>query len=59
MKDYRAYIINDDGHFGKAVNLFCEDDEEAKEKAKRLVDGHDVELWQRERKVALFKRKPE
>jgi hypothetical protein len=27
--------------------------------AKQLVDGHDVELWQNERKIALFDRKPE
>jgi hypothetical protein len=32
---------------------------EAKERAKQLVDGHDIELWQLGRKVALFKHKPE
>jgi hypothetical protein len=59
MAEYRAYIVKEDGHFGKAVDLFCEDDEVAKERAKQLVDGHDVELWQLGRKVATFKHKPE
>jgi hypothetical protein len=35
--------------------LVCETDNEAIEKAKHLVDGHDVELWQVDRKVAEFK----
>jgi hypothetical protein len=58
MVDYRAYLIGDDGHFFDAVALICADDAGAKEKAKRLVDGHDVELWQRDRKIASFDRKP-
>jgi hypothetical protein len=33
------------------------DDDAAKDQAKQLVDGHDVELWQRDRKVALFQHK--
>ncbi len=47
-----------DGHFTKAIDLECPDDEAAMEKAKQLVNGHDVELWQRQRKVAVFKLKP-
>jgi hypothetical protein len=57
MPDYRAYLVGDDGHF-EAVSLVCDDDADATEKAKRLVDGHDVELWQRARKIARFDRKP-
>jgi hypothetical protein len=52
MPYYRAYIIGRDGHFQKAVDLDCADDKAATEYAKQLVDGHDVELWQRDRKVA-------
>jgi hypothetical protein len=55
MAGYRAYIIAADGHFLRAIELVCPDDEVAKEYAKRLVDGHDVELWQGDRKVATFK----
>jgi hypothetical protein len=55
MADYRAYLLGSDGHFFDAVSLICETDNEAIEKAKHLVDGHDVELWQVDRKVAEFK----
>lgn len=56
MPEYRAYIVGDDGHFYEAIPLECAD--EAEEKAKQLVDGHDVELWQRDRKIATLKHKP-
>jgi hypothetical protein len=36
----------------------CADDVEASEAAKQLVDGHDVELWQRDRMVAKFEHRP-
>ena len=59
MPDYRVYIVDSDGHFySSAVPLECADDSEAMEKAKRFVDGHDVELWQRDRKIARFDHKP-
>jgi hypothetical protein len=35
--------------------LVCTDDTEAIEKANRPVNGHDVELWQRDRMVASLK----
>jgi hypothetical protein len=58
MPEYRAYLVGHDGHFSEAVPLVCGDDDEAMKKAKQLVDGHDVELWQRDRKIATFERKP-
>jgi len=58
MPEYRAYKVGHDGHFFGAVELVCADDTEAMEQAKQLVDGHDVELWQLDRKVATFDRKP-
>lgn len=57
MPDYRVYIIDHDGHFQNAVPLECADDDAAMAKAKQLVDGHDVELWQRDRKIAAFAHK--
>jgi hypothetical protein len=54
MADYRVYIVGSDGHFFNSVPLECADDAEAIEHAKQLVDGHDVELWQRARKVATI-----
>jgi hypothetical protein len=52
---YRAYVVGSNGHFLGVLDLDRENDAAAKEKAEQLVDGHDVELWQQKRKVALFK----
>ena len=52
--EYRAYVIGEDGHFIRAVELVCSDESTARSEAKRLVDGHDIELWQGERKVVTF-----
>jgi hypothetical protein len=54
MPDYRAYIIGSDGEFQESVPLDCADDNVAMMKARKLVDGHHVELWQRTRKIARF-----
>ena len=59
VADYRAYIIGTDGQFFKAIAIDCDRDEEAIERAKTFVDGHDVELWEHARKVAAFKHKSE
>jgi hypothetical protein len=58
MAEYRAYLIGSDGHFCDAVHLVCTDDTEAIEKTKRLVNGHDVELWQQDRMVTTLKAIP-
>jgi hypothetical protein len=57
MADYRAYIVDHDGHFLTYSALDCVDDDDAKKQAKQLVDGHDVELWQCARNVERFMRK--
>ena len=59
MDHYRAYIMGHDGHILSAVELIGENEEAAKEQARKLVDGHDVELWQRERKISTFLHPPE
>jgi hypothetical protein len=53
MPDYRVYNIGKDGHFQQSVALDCETDDAAIEFAKQLVDGHDVELWQRNSSTAI------
>jgi hypothetical protein len=58
VQHYRAYIIGWDGHILSAVDLFCADDDAANERAKQLVDGHDVELWQLDRKITVFLSEP-
>lgn len=57
MADYRAYILASDGRIMKPVELDCPDDDAAKDAAKKLVDGRDVELWQGARKLQTFKHK--
>jgi hypothetical protein len=58
MAEYRAYILAPDGHIIKDVDLDCPSDDAAKEAAKKLVDGHDVELWQFGRRIETFKHNP-
>jgi len=54
MSEYRAYIIGPDDQIIKAIELVLPDDDMAREYAKQLVDGHDVELWQGDRKIEIF-----
>ena len=56
MPEYRAYLISSNGRIQQRIELVCEDETTAKERAKQLVDGHDVELWQGTRKIAIFPR---
>jgi hypothetical protein len=42
MPEYRIYLVGLDG---SGEHVECADDQEATEKAKQAVDGHDVELW--------------
>ena len=58
MTDYRAYSVGTDGHFIGDEPIICEDDSEAIEMAKRLVDGHDIELWSGPRLIVRFERRP-
>jgi hypothetical protein len=51
MAEYRAYIVGDDEHFLGYEPLVCGDEAEAIELARRLCDGHDIELWCLERMV--------
>jgi hypothetical protein len=52
MPHYRVYVLDKHGQFMGGINLARTDDNAAKEHARRLADGHEVELW---RLVARFK----
>jgi hypothetical protein len=56
MDGFYAYIVDPNGHVLSRVDLAFESEEAAKERAMQLVDGHDVELWQLDRKIATFTR---
>ena len=48
---YRVYVLNKDNSIQMGIDLFCPDDDAARERAEQLVDGHDIELWQGRRKI--------
>jgi hypothetical protein len=54
MVEYQIYVLTDDNHIKSREDILCRDDEEAEAKARRMVDGHAVELWQSTRKIARF-----
>jgi hypothetical protein len=59
MDGFYAYIVDADwSRPSPHVNLAIESEDHARERAKQLVDGHDVELWQLDRKIATFTRSP-
>jgi hypothetical protein len=59
LTEYRAYTVGLDGRFIGFKALVCADDAEATAQARRLVDGHDVELWSGDRFVTRLRHKPE
>jgi hypothetical protein len=54
MPVYHAYIVGLHGRSIGVVQMDCVDDGSAIKSATRLVDSHDVELWQMDRPVARF-----
>jgi hypothetical protein len=59
MQHYRVYVIGHDGLCVKAVDIGCEDDAAAVNETKAMLDGLDLELWQRDRRIARFDGTPE
>jgi hypothetical protein len=55
MPEYRAYVVGDDDHFVGFEPMTCRDDAEAITRARRLVDGHDIELWSGDRLVTRLR----
>jgi hypothetical protein len=57
MSDYRAYIFGKDSHRFLKIPEFLSDhrdDATAMKAARKLVDAHDVELWDASRLVCRF-----
>jgi hypothetical protein len=53
--EYRAYIVGRDGHFIGSRTFVAANDDAAFEHARKIVDGHDVELWSGARLVGKLK----
>jgi hypothetical protein len=56
VKEYRACTIGPDGHVQARFDLTADNELDARKQAKRLADGHDVELWLLDRKIATFRK---
>jgi len=54
--DYRAYALDDEGHIIAVHEFDCSSDEEAKQTVARMLDGHDLEVWQLNRRIAVLRR---
>jgi hypothetical protein len=52
--EYRAYTIGSDNHIFSRVDLICENDDDAKERVRQLVNGHPIELWRGATFLARF-----
>jgi hypothetical protein len=57
VQRYRAYTVDPDGSYCGVHELDCADDAEAIAHTEQLVDGHDIELWDRGRFLKRFARK--
>jgi hypothetical protein len=55
MSQYRIFTIGPDGHFINGTPLLCPSDAQAIEEARRLQDGHDLEIWSGARFVTTLK----
>jgi hypothetical protein len=51
---FRAFLMGPDGHVFDRVDLYCDDENVARQKAQELVKDCPVELWQCDRKIATF-----
>lgn len=54
MRGFRAYIIDADGHIALRIDIEALDETAARDRAKQLVNGHAVELWEGATKIARF-----
>jgi hypothetical protein len=53
MPQYRIYLVDKFGHvIAPPEVLHCDTDEEIIQKAKSMMDGHDIEVWNGPRVVA-------
>jgi hypothetical protein len=57
MPLYRAYELDEKGHvFGPPVIIAASNDTDALVRAKHLIDGRDLEIWDEARRVGLVER---
>ena len=54
MRQYRTYLIDQDGRISNAIDMECTDDEQAKECAKKFLSNRNAELWLEDRLIAIY-----
>jgi len=55
MPEYRIYIVGKDGHIsGPPVLVDCPDDQAAAHEARRIHNGHAIEVWKGDCVVVRF-----
>jgi hypothetical protein len=50
-------VIGPDGHVINRIDLVCDSEDDARERAAQLVDGQAIELWEGARRIARFEPK--
>jgi hypothetical protein len=56
MPDYRVYLITEDNHIASApIKIACDDDLMAVRQSQKLLDHHDIQLWEGRRLVTRIK----
>jgi hypothetical protein len=54
VQHYRVYLIGSDGHIERAVDLQCDNEDQALAQARELAKDRAVELWQGGRQIAVI-----
>jgi hypothetical protein len=55
VADYRLYGLGGDDKVASGEWFEADDDDAAIEVAKKMMDGHDCELWQANRRIARIR----
>jgi hypothetical protein len=56
MPYYEAYVLTEDDHISAPPHIIaCGTDQEAIQRSTKLVNGHDIELWEGPRLVTRLK----
>jgi hypothetical protein len=54
MRAYQAFELDEVGHVSGCIDLFCEDDDDARSQSQQIASERDIELWQAERRITLI-----
>ena len=58
MPMYRVYFMDPQGHISRPPEVIeCADDKEAADKARQLIDGLDIEVWDQGRLIVKYSHK--